>query len=246
MKIAILGATSGMGRSLARLAAARGHQVVVMGRNAAELERSVADLQVRHQAQASAVTCDLDEPAGFANALNLCRQAHGGSRLDVVVVTAARFGTQDQLEKDEALLAQVLNTNFTATILFCEQARRLLLEQGGGTLCVFSSVAGDRGRKPIALYGSTKAGLSHYLESLDHRHHADGLRVVTVKPGFVHTSMTSGLKPPPFAGQPDQVAADVLRAIERGTPVVYTPAMWRLVMLVIRNLPRFVMRKVGF
>lgn len=246
MKIAILGATSGMGRSLARLAAARGHQVVVMGRNAEELDRSVADLQVRHQALASAVVCDLDDTAGFANALQSCQQAFDGRKLDVVVVTAARFGTQDQLEKDDTLLQQVLNTNFTATILFCEQARKLLLAQGGGTLCVFSSVAGDRGRKPIALYGATKAGLSHYLESLDHRHHADGLRVVTVKPGFVHTSMTSGLKPPPFAGQPDQVAADVLRAIERGTPVVYTPAMWRLVMLVIRNLPRFVMRKVGF
>jgi len=67
-----------------------------------------------------------------------------------------------------------------------------------------------------------------------------------VKPGFVKTSMTDGLTPPPFAGEPDDVAATVLRAIDRGTPVVYAPAMWALVMLVIRNLPRFVMRKIGF
>ena len=58
--------------------------------------------------------------------------------------------------------------------------------------------------------------------------------------------MTQGLKPPPFAGEPEVVATEVLRAIDRGTPVVYTPAMWRWVMLVVRNLPRFVMRRVGF
>ena len=63
---------------------------------------------------------------------------------------------------------------------------------------------------------------------------------------FVRTGMTDGLKEPPFAGEPEQVAADVVRAMDRGTPMIYTPRIWQLVMLVIRNLPRFVMRKVGF
>jgi short-subunit dehydrogenase len=70
--------------------------------------------------------------------------------------------------------------------------------------------------------------------------------VVTVKPGYVRTGMTAGLPAPPFAGDPEPVARDVLRAIDRGRPVVYTPAPWALVMAVIRRLPRFVMRKVGF
>ncbi|MDB4989585.1 MAG: Oxidoreductase, short-chain dehydrogenase/reductase family, partial [Myxococcaceae bacterium] len=72
------------------------------------------------------------------------------------------------------------------------------------------------------------------------------LRVVTVKPGFVKTAMTEGLKPPPFAGEPEQVARDVVRAIKNSTPVLYTPRIWALVMFVIRLLPRFVMRKIGF
>ena len=59
------------------------------------------------------------------------------------------------------------------------------------TLCVFSSVAGERGRKPVIIYGAAKAGLTRYLEGLDHKHRADGLRVITVKPGFVKTSMTA-------------------------------------------------------
>jgi hypothetical protein len=67
-----------------------------------------------------------------------------------------------------------------------------------------------------------------------------------VKPGFVHTGMTAGLKPPPFAGRPDAVARRVLRAIDRGTPVVYAPAAWRWIMLVVRHLPRAVRRRVDF
>ncbi|HYW81144.1 MAG TPA: hypothetical protein VE890_16295, partial [Thermoguttaceae bacterium] len=73
-----------------------------------------------------------------------------------------------------------------------------------------------------------------------------GLKTICVKPGFVKTGMTAGLKPPPFAGEPQEVAQRVLRAIDRGTPEIYAPPMWRWVMLVIRNLPRFVMRKIGF
>jgi NAD(P)-dependent dehydrogenase (short-subunit alcohol dehydrogenase family) len=188
--------------------------------------------------------CDLDRPEQFAPALDAAERALGG--LDAVVVTAGLFATQERLEEDAALAHALLRADFTNTVVFCEEARRRLLARGGGTLCVFSSVAGDRGRKPVVLYGAAKAGLSRYLEGLDHRFHAQGLRTVCVKPGFVRTSMTEGLPAPPFAGEPEGVARRVLRAIDRGTPLVYAPGIWRLVMLVIQHLPRFVMRRVGF
>ena len=137
------------------------------------------------------------------------------STVDTVVVTAGDFATQPALEQDLERTRHLLTVNFTNTVLFCEQARTRLLGRGG-TLCVFSSVAGDRGRKPVILYGAAKAGLAHYLEGLDYKYRAQGLRVVCVKPGFVKTSMTTGLKPPPFAGEADGVAADVVRAIDRG------------------------------
>ena len=166
--------------------------------------------------------------------------------METVVVTAALFGTQEQLEADGDLAARLLTANYTNTVLFCEEVRRRLLRRDGGTLCVFSSVAGDRGRKPVILYGSSKAGLSHYLEGLDHKFRAAGLKTVCVKPGFVKTGMTAGLKPPPFAGEPDDVARRVLRAIDSGKPQIYVPPTWRLVMCVIRKLPRFVMRRINF
>lgn len=249
-RYALLGATKGMGRALARLLAERGDRLALLGRDPVELERSAADLSARGAVGGvAAITCDLLErgdPPGtaFERALEEAQVALGG--LDAVVVTAGLFATQDVLEADPVRLAQVLDANFTGTVLFCEAARRRLLAGGGGTLCVFSSVAGDRGRKPIALYGATKAGLSHYLESLDHRFHSAGLKVVVVKPGFVRTQMTAGLPEPPFAGDPDAVARRVLRALDAGRPVVYAPAPWALVMAVIRRLPRFVMRRVGF
>lgn len=248
MNAVLLGATRGMGRALARRMAERGDDLFLLGRDEAELEKSAADLEARagrgEARRPGVACCDLEDPSTFEPALEAA-EAHLG-KVDAVVLTAGLFALQERLEEDPALLARLLAVDFSHSVLFCEAARKRLLASGGGTLCVFSSVAGERGRKPVVLYGAAKAGLTRYLEGLDHKFHAQGLRVVTVKPGFARTDMTEGLPAPPFAGEPDGVARDVLRAIDRGTPVVYTPGPWRWVMAVVRRLPRFVMRRVGF
>ena len=245
-RVAILGATKGMGRALARACAARNEQLCLLGRDLAELARSVSDLQARGATAAAFAYCDLADPATFAGALEAAVARLGG--LDVIIVKAAAFATQAQLDADPARVKALLTVDFTNTVLFCEAARRILLSSGSAnpTLCVFSSVAGERGRKPVILYGAAKAGLTRYLEAIDHAFHADGLRVVCVKPGFVRTSMTEGLPVPPFAGDPDAVATRVLTAIDRGTPVVYAPSIWAVIMAVIRLLPRSVMRRIDF
>jgi decaprenylphospho-beta-D-erythro-pentofuranosid-2-ulose 2-reductase len=245
MRVAFLGATRGIGRSLSRLMAGRGDEVFLLGRDVDDLERSARDLEARAgRGPVGAAHCDLERPAGFAAALDAAEARLGG--LDAVVVTAGDFARQEDLEQDPERARRLLEVDFTNTVVFCEHARKRLLARGGGTLAVFSSVAGERGRKPVILYGAAKAGLSRYLEGLDHKFRAQGLRTVCVKPGFVKTSMTEGLRPPPFAGEPDGVARVVLRAIDRGQPVVYAPAIWRWILLVIRLLPRFVMRRIGF
>ncbi len=245
MRVAFLGATRGMGRALARKMAERGDSLFLLGRSGTELAKTASDLAVRGGRDVvGSASCDLADPSSFAPALDRAAEALGG--LDVVVVTAGLFATQEAMEEDPALAARVMTLDFTNTVLFCEEARKRLLAQGGGKLCVFSSVEGERGRKPVVLYGASKAGLSRYLEGLDHKFRAQGLEVITVKPGFVKTSMTAGLEPPPFAGEPDAVAARVLSAIDRGRPVVYAPLAWGPIMSVIRALPRFVMRRVGF
>ena len=241
----MLGATRGIGRALARLLAERGDALFLLGRGVEDLERSARDLEVRSGCgRVGFSACDLERPESFAPALADAERALGG--LDLVVVTAGLFASQATLEADSELARRLLNVDFSHTVLFCEEARRRLMARGGGILCVLSSVAGERGRKPVVLYGAAKAGLTRYLEGLDHKFHDAGLRVVCVKPGFVRTSMTDGLPPPPFAGEPEAVARRVLMAIDRGWPVVYAPPAWALVMWIIRGLPRWVMRRVGF
>ncbi len=244
MKVVMLGATRGIGRSLARLIASRGDSIHVLGRNADDIAKCAEDLKVRGALAVSTGLCDLVTPSGFSPALDAADQALGG--FDTVILSAGVFGTQDELGENRARAAEVLTANFTNSVLFCEEARVRLLARGGGRLAVFSSVAGERGRKPVVIYGATKAGLSHYLEGLDHLYRADGLITTAIKPGFVRTSMTQHLKEPPFAGDPDDVAKTILSAILRGAPVVYAPPIWALVMMVIRLLPRAVMRAVKF
>ena len=221
MKVVLLGATKGIGRALARRLGARGDALFLLGRDSEELARSARDLEVRGGFAPESIgtaVCDLERPEGFARALDVANAALGGFD----------------------------------TVVFCEEARRRLLARPGqgqaakGTLVVLSSVAGERGRKPVVLYGAAKAGLTRYLEGLDHRFRAQGLRTICIKPGFVKTGMTEGLKVPPFAGEADAVAGEIIRAMDRGRPVAYTPRIWALIMLVIRHLPRFVMRKIGF
>ncbi len=244
MNVVFLGATGGMGQALARRMAARGDSLFLLGRTTATLADTARDLEVRGAPLVGHHRCDLEAPEEFGEALEAAWETLG--KVDTVVVTAGLFASQDELEADPALAERLTRVNFTNTVVFCEAARLRLLEDGGGTLCAFSSVAGERGRKPVIIYGASKAGLTAYLEGLDHKFRSQGLRVVTVKPGFVKTPMTAGLKPPPFAGEADDVAKTVLGAIDRGDPVVYAPAPWRLVMTVIRHLPRAVMRRVGF
>ena len=245
MNVAFFGATRGMGRALARLMALRGDDLCLLGRRDEDLERSCADLAARGGGEVTWVSnCDLLDRKSFGPSLDRALELLGS--IDTIVVTAAVFADQHDLESDEEQRDQLLVADFVNTIHFCEAARARLLAGGGGTLCVFSSVAGERARKFIFLYGAAKAGLSYYLEGLDHRFKAQGLHTVCVKPGFVRTGMTAHLDPPPFAGEPDAVARTVLRAIDRRRPIVYAPPVWALIMLLIRSLPRAVMRRIGF
>jgi short-subunit dehydrogenase len=245
VKAAVVGATRGMGRELARRMAERGDALCLLGRDEAELEASARDLVARGaRGPVETARLDLADSAAFAAALDAADRALGS--FDTLVVTAGDFAPQDALERDPARLERLLDVNFTATVNLCQQAAERLAARGGGTVCAFSSVAGDRARRSNYLYGASKAGLSAFLEGL-HLAYADrGVRVVCVRPGFVKTAMTAGLPVPPFAGEPDAVSRVVLRALDLGTPVVYAPPIWRLIMLVIRLLPRAVMRRARF
>jgi short-subunit dehydrogenase len=234
-----------MGRAVARRLAGRGDRLFLLGRDVDELARSAADLEVRGATgSVGFAPCDLLDPDGFALALDAADEALGDA--DTVIVSAGLFGTQAALEADRERTHRLLLANFTHTVIFCELARLRLLARGGGTLCVFSSVAAERARKTVVLYGASKAGLSYYLDGLDLRHRSEGLRTLAVHPGFVRTAMTEGLRPPPFAGEPEAVARRVVLAMDRGWRTVHAPPIWALVMLAVRCIPRPLLRRLDF
>jgi short-subunit dehydrogenase len=139
VKVALLGASGGIGRALARQMAARGDELFLLGRDEASLERSARDLEAHGAAPpVGTARCDLLDASSFPPALDRAEATLG--RLETVVVSAGLFGTQDELERDTDLRQRMLAVNFAATIEFCEAARPRLLAAPGGTLCVFSSV----------------------------------------------------------------------------------------------------------
>ncbi|HXJ84460.1 MAG TPA: SDR family NAD(P)-dependent oxidoreductase [Candidatus Methylomirabilis sp.] len=245
MKVVAVGATRGMGRALAQLLAERGARVFLLGRDPGELAVSARDLEARGAAvPVKTAVLDLATPAGFPAALDAADAAL--DRFDTLVVTGGLFARQEELAADPARLERMLHVNFTGTAVLCQMVAERLAGRGGGTICAFSSVAGDRSRRSNYLYGASKAGLSAVLDGLGQAYADRGVRVVCVRPGFVKTGMTAGLPVPPFAGEPESVASAVLAAMTAGRPVVYVPAIWRWVMLVIRALPRFVLRRLKF
>jgi short-subunit dehydrogenase len=245
MKAALVGATRGMGRALARAMAERGDTLWLLGRQSEDLNIAARDLAARGGGRPVGYgELDLARPDGFKAALDAADRGLGG--MEALVITGGAFARQEELEADPARLQALLHVNFTGTAVLCQMAAVRLAGRGGGTVCAFSSVAGDRARRSNYLYGAGKAGLSAFLEGLGLAYADRGVRVVCVRPGFVRTGMTDGLPVPPFAGEPEDVARVVLSAVDRGQSVVYAPPVWRWVMLAIRMLPRTVMRRLSF
>ena len=112
-------------------------------------------------------------------------------------------------------------------------------------LAVISSVAGDRGRKSNYVYGASKGGLNVFLDGVRNRIDRAGVQVLTIKPGFVATPMTAHLPKNALFAEPAQVARHILRAIEKRKDVAYVPPFWGLIMLIVRNIPRRIFKKMN-
>jgi short-subunit dehydrogenase len=138
-----------------------------------------------------------------------------------------------------------LQTNGTSVIALLTLLANRFEAQGHGTLAVIGSVAGDRGRQSNYVYGTAKGMLAIFLQGLRNRLHRRGVNVLTIKPGFVDTPMTAGFEKGPLWASPEQVASRIIVAIDKGWDVVYAPAFWRLIMLVITTIPERVFKRLS-
>jgi decaprenylphospho-beta-D-erythro-pentofuranosid-2-ulose 2-reductase len=240
-RIAILGATSAMAEAAARIWAREGAQFVLVGRAADRLQVIANNLKVLGATSATTLTLDVvtDDAAREVARINETL-----SGIDVALLAYGALGDQAEMNSDPKAAQDLLTTNFVSAASWCQAFANVLERQRSGCLVVIGSVAGDRGRQSNYLYGASKAGLGALTEGIAHRLAPSGARAVLIKPGFVITPMTAALdRKGPLWATADKLGEIIVAAANKGGPVVYAPSFWRLIMLVIRNVPAAIFHK---
>lgn len=237
----VIGGTSDIGRAVAEVHAADGWTVSLAARDLEGVQRNAQDIQTRHGTDPVAVhPIDILDTASFAPFIDAL-----GELPERVVCVVGMLGDQSRAQEDPDHATAVIRTNFEGPALLLEMLAGRFAARRHGMIVAVSSVAGDRGRASNYVYGASKAGFSAYLSGLRNRLARSGVRVVTVKPGFVRTSMTAGMKLPNLiTASPEAVAKRILALHSGGGDVIYVLWVWRAIMGVIRALPEPIFKRL--
>ena len=236
----VIGATSDIGRAIARRLAKDGYSMQLAARDPVQLDREAQDIRVHTGAT---VTMHLIDVLKTDNGLSLPDELD--PLPDIAVCAIGLLGDHNESMRDPVAAAQVMQVNYTGPMLLMGVLAERFEARGSGVLVGISSVAGDRGRATNYVYGSAKAGFTAFLSGLRNRLTASGVRVITVKPGFVRTRMTDGIDLPAWlTATPEEVAHAVAKAIHRHRDVIYVRRIWRLIMLIIRIMPENIFKRM--
>jgi len=240
--VLVLGPTSAIARATAGELAAAGHDLYLAGRDAEEIARLAADLHIRHGVRVAHGYFDALDPASHRAFMD--GVLHECGTLAGVLLAFGDLGDARTSRTDPEQALRVIATNFSGAVSILTLCANHLEERSGGFIIALSSVAGDRGRQSNYVYGSSKGGLSVFLQGLRNRLHPAGVRVITVKPGFVDTAMTFGLPGLFLVASPGQVARRIVRALHGAVDVLYVPWFWRYIMLAICAIPERLFKRL--
>ena len=245
--VLVLGGASDIGAAITDRLVRDGCRSVVLAGRRPEAMAPVADRLREAGAEVAMTSWDALDVGSHADAVKSAWDAMpGDGDVDCVVMAAGVLGEQAHFEDDPAAAAEALSANYTGPASTLLHVAQRLRQQGHGSIVVLSSVAGERARKSNFVYGSSKAGLDAFSQGLADSLVGTGIRVVIVRPGYVHTSMTEGKEPAPLATTPEAVADAVAGALASGNKeIVWVPGTFRYLMTVFRHLPRPVWRKVS-
>ena len=241
----IIGATSAMAEHCARLWVQAGPlRLTLVGRDEGRVNRVAEDLRVRSpQSDIEVMTTDFVSASAIELTVNTIVTK---AAVDVVLIAHGELTDQLICQNDALVCDATLQVNGVSPVLFAEAFAKPMVAANNGTIALISSVAGDRGRKTNYVYGAAKSMVSRYAQGMQHRLAYTGVKVVLVKPGPTDTPMTSDLK---AKGQKmasvEQVAEDIVKGIATGKPVIYTPGIWQIIMLVVMHLPRAIFNKLN-
>lgn len=242
-RVCLIGATATIATAVARRLAPDGARFFLVGRNPQALADLAQDLAVRGAEASEMYVQDANDSAGHGACL--AAACTFLDTIDLVLIAHGTLADQAACERSVELALKEIATNGTSVVSYASHAAAVLEEQGSGCLAVISSVAGDRGRQSNYVYGAAKALVSTFMAGLRHRLADSPVQVLTIKPGLIDTRMTQKMPKGPLWSSPERVAKDIVKAVERGRGVIYTPWFWRYVMWIIRSLPDRVFHKTG-
>jgi decaprenylphospho-beta-D-erythro-pentofuranosid-2-ulose 2-reductase len=242
-RVLILGATSAIAFVTARQLASRGCSFYLVARSKAKLESIAGDLQTRGAASVAVQVLDLDDTSRHVAMLESAAEALGA--IDLALIAHGVLGDQDRAQAEYCAAEAILRTNLLSPVSLCTWLGNYFEQQKRGVLAVISSVAGDRGRKSNYIYGTSKGALNIFLDGLRNRVDRHGVHVLTIRPGFVVTPMTAHLKKNGLFADPGTIADGILKAIRRRKDVVYLPAIWSPIMLIIRTIPQSIFKRLN-
>lgn len=238
--VLVLGARSDIGLAIAHNFAEAGHTIQLAARNVETLAADQADISLRHNVDVSLVefdVLDISQHEAFVDGLATLPQ--------IAVCAVGLMGDQAVSERDPIAASVVMRSNYEGPSSILAVLANRFEQRGSGTIVGISSVAGDRGRATNYIYGSAKAGFTAYLSGLRNRLAGKGVHVLTVLPGFVATRMTEGMDlPAKLTAQPDAVALAIRQAIDKKRNVIYVKPAWYLIMMIIRNIPEAIFKKL--
>ena len=231
----ILGAKSDIGMATAHRFAREGFDIQLAARNVDEIFSDCSDLSIRYGVNASCHEFDALDFSSHDEFINNL------PRLPTVAISSiGLLGIQSDSEKNINQAITVMRTNYEGIVSILGSLSNKFKARGFGTLIAISSVAGDRGRGSNYIYGSAKAGLSAYLSGLRNSVHNNGINVITVKPGYVRTKMTSNQKLPKLlTTSPERVADSIFFAYKFKRKLIYIAPIWKYIMITIRLLPEW-------
>jgi decaprenylphospho-beta-D-erythro-pentofuranosid-2-ulose 2-reductase len=240
--VLVLGGTSDIGVAIARRVMSPNTTYVGLACRRPESAAGAVESLTRPGTVVEALEFDATRVEDHRDFVDRVVAEHGD--LDVVVLAFGQLGDQERFDDDPTSAAAVVDVNYTSAVAIGLEIARRFRVQGHGTLVVLSSVAGERARKSNFVYGSSKAALDAFAQGLGDSLEGSGARVLVVRPGFVHSAMTAGLKPAPFATTPDAVADVVARGLRTGRRIVWAPGILRWVFMVLRHVPHPIWRRL--
>lgn len=237
----VLGSTSEVAQAFVEKALQEGEKyerIYLFTSNKEATERFARHIDVKFLQQSEIIELDLTKE------INYFDFDHVNSNVLFCATGYLGESTEDGLY-DNKNTERIIDINYSKLIPVMNYFAQKFESKRSGTIIGLSSVAGDRGRQSNFIYGSAKAAFTAYLSGLRNYLFEKKVHVLTVKPGFMATKMTEGLPlNPKLTATPKQAAECIYKAFKKQKNVAYVLPIWGVIMMIIRNIPEFIFKKL--